>query len=149
MEIEGSVADEWLVAGFMCLKSIGFCYIGCQFSHPKSALIACVLTLRTVIVLMSVRSLGSYECLDCHWFLTEPTNRCLYYQKYTMRRDIAVLFGIKKHLTYCLIALNIVQLFGLILCYEPESRGFDTRWGEFLNLPNPSGRTRPWDLLNL
>jgi hypothetical protein len=25
------------------------------------------------------------------------------------------------------------------LCYKPEGRGFDTRWGEFLNLPNPSG----------
>jgi hypothetical protein len=23
------------------------------------------------------------------------------------------------------------------LCYKPEGRGFDTRWGEFLNLPNP------------
>jgi hypothetical protein len=30
-----------------------------------------------------------------------------------------------------------------------EGRGFDTRWGEFLNLPNPSGRTRHWGLLNL
>jgi hypothetical protein len=29
------------------------------------------------------------------------------------------------------------------LCYKPEGRGFDTRWGEFLNLPNPSGRTSP------
>jgi hypothetical protein len=35
------------------------------------------------------------------------------------------------------------------LCYKPEGSGFDTRWGEFLNLPNPSGHTRPWDLLNL
>jgi hypothetical protein len=35
------------------------------------------------------------------------------------------------------------------LCYKPEGRGFDTRWGEFLNLPNPSGRTRPWGLLSL
>jgi hypothetical protein len=34
------------------------------------------------------------------------------------------------------------------LCYKPEGRGFDTRWGEFLNLPNPSGRTRPWGLLS-
>jgi hypothetical protein len=30
------------------------------------------------------------------------------------------------------------------LCYKPEGRGFDARWGEFLNLTNPSGRTRPW-----
>jgi hypothetical protein len=29
------------------------------------------------------------------------------------------------------------------LCYKPEGREFDTRRGEFLNLPNPSGRTRP------
>jgi hypothetical protein len=29
------------------------------------------------------------------------------------------------------------------LCYITEGRGFDARWGEFLNLPNPSGRTRP------
>jgi hypothetical protein len=35
------------------------------------------------------------------------------------------------------------------LCYKPEGRGFDTRQGEFLNLPNPSGRTRPWGLLIL
>jgi hypothetical protein len=34
------------------------------------------------------------------------------------------------------------------LCYKPEGRGFDTR-GEFLNLPNPSDRTRPWGLLSL
>jgi hypothetical protein len=25
-----------------------------------------------------------------------------------------------------------------VKCYKPEGRGFDTRWGEFLNLPNPS-----------
>jgi hypothetical protein len=24
-----------------------------------------------------------------------------------------------------------------------------TLWGEILNLPNPSGRTRPWGLLSL
>jgi hypothetical protein len=29
------------------------------------------------------------------------------------------------------------------LCYKPEGRGFDSRLGEFLNLPNLSGRTRP------
>jgi hypothetical protein len=34
-------------------------------------------------------------------------------------------------------------------CYKPEGRGFDTRLGEFLNLPNPSGRTKPWGLLSL
>jgi hypothetical protein len=35
------------------------------------------------------------------------------------------------------------------LCSKPEGRGFDSRCGEFLNLPNPSGRTRPWGLLKL
>jgi hypothetical protein len=27
---------------------------------------------------------------------------------------------------------------------KPEGRRFETRWGEMFNLPNPSGRTRPW-----
>jgi hypothetical protein len=36
-----------------------------------------------------------------------------------------------------------------VLSYEPEGRGFDTRWGDFLNLPNPSDRTRPFGLLSL
>jgi hypothetical protein len=35
------------------------------------------------------------------------------------------------------------------LCYKPEGRGFETWWGEFLNLPNLSRRTRPWGLLSL
>jgi hypothetical protein len=35
------------------------------------------------------------------------------------------------------------------LCYKPEGRRFDIRWGDFLNLPNSSGRTRPWGLLSL
>jgi hypothetical protein len=35
------------------------------------------------------------------------------------------------------------------LGYEPEGRGLETRWGEILNLTNPSGRTRPWGLLSL
>jgi hypothetical protein len=35
------------------------------------------------------------------------------------------------------------------LCYKPEVRGFETQWRKFINLPNPSGRTRPWGLLSL
>jgi hypothetical protein len=35
------------------------------------------------------------------------------------------------------------------LYYEPEDRRFETQWGEMLNLPTPSGRTRPGDLLSL
>jgi hypothetical protein len=35
------------------------------------------------------------------------------------------------------------------LCYKPEGLGFETRWGECLNLPNPSSRSRPWGLLSL
>jgi hypothetical protein len=35
------------------------------------------------------------------------------------------------------------------LCYKPEGRGFETRLSEFLNFPNPSGRTRPCGLLGL
>jgi hypothetical protein len=33
--------------------------------------------------------------------------------------------------------------------YKPEGRGFETLWGGILNLPNPSGPTRPWGLLSL
>jgi hypothetical protein len=35
------------------------------------------------------------------------------------------------------------------LGYRPEGRGFETRWGEILNLLNPSGRTKHWGLLSL
>jgi hypothetical protein len=35
------------------------------------------------------------------------------------------------------------------LRYKPEGRGFVTRWGIFLNSPNPSGRARLWGLLSL
>jgi hypothetical protein len=35
------------------------------------------------------------------------------------------------------------------LCFKPEGSGFNTRWGKFLNLPNPSDRIRPWGLLSL
>jgi hypothetical protein len=35
------------------------------------------------------------------------------------------------------------------LCYKSENRRLDIRLGEFLNLPKPLGRTRPWGLLCL
>jgi hypothetical protein len=35
------------------------------------------------------------------------------------------------------------------LWYKPEGRGFENQWGEFLNLLNPSGLSKLWDLLNL
>jgi hypothetical protein len=34
------------------------------------------------------------------------------------------------------------------LGYKQEGRGFESQC-EILNLPNPSGRTRPWGLLSL
>jgi hypothetical protein len=34
------------------------------------------------------------------------------------------------------------------LGYKPKSCGFETRWGEILNLRNSSGHTRPWGLLS-
>jgi hypothetical protein len=38
-----------------------------------------------------------------------------------------------------------------VLCCKPESRGFETQWGEWIvsNLPNPCGCTRPWGSLSL
>jgi hypothetical protein len=35
------------------------------------------------------------------------------------------------------------------LGYKPKGRGFEIRGSEILNLPNPSGRTRPWSLFSL
>jgi hypothetical protein len=35
------------------------------------------------------------------------------------------------------------------LGYKAVGRGFEARWGGILNLPNPSGRARPWGLLSL
>jgi hypothetical protein len=35
------------------------------------------------------------------------------------------------------------------LCYKLKRRGFDTRSGNCINLPNSSVRTRPWGLLSL
>jgi hypothetical protein len=35
------------------------------------------------------------------------------------------------------------------LGYKAEGREFETRWGEILNLSNPSGRTTPWGSLSL
>jgi hypothetical protein len=38
------------------------------------------------------------------------------------------------------------------LCYKPERRGIENRWGQwnfFFNLSNPSGCTRPWGVLSL
>jgi hypothetical protein len=29
------------------------------------------------------------------------------------------------------------------ICYKPEGRGFNTQWGEFLNLPNPLAALGP------
>jgi hypothetical protein len=52
MKIEAYIIDELPVAGFMCLKSMSFYYIGCHFSHPRPAVIACVLTLPIAIVLI-------------------------------------------------------------------------------------------------
>jgi hypothetical protein len=41
-------------------------------------------------------------------------------------------------------SLAIVDIVVKALRYKPEGRGFDNRRAEFLNLSNPSGRTRPW-----
>jgi hypothetical protein len=35
------------------------------------------------------------------------------------------------------------------LDFKPEGSGFEARWSEILNLPNPSGHTRPWSSLSL
>jgi hypothetical protein len=39
----------------------------------------------------------------------------------------------------------------MALCHKPEGRGLESRWSKwiFLNLPNPSGRTRSWGSLSV
>jgi hypothetical protein len=41
------------------------------------------------------------------------------------------------------IKYGLLSLVVKALGYKPEGRGFEYRWGEILNLPNPSGRTGP------
>jgi hypothetical protein len=51
------------------------------------------------------------------------------------------------HAVVLVAMLHLDSFFSLVvkaLGYKPEGRGFEIRWGESLNLPNPSGRTRPW-----
>jgi hypothetical protein len=52
-----------------------------------------------------------------------------------------------------LLSVNLDRARGSLvfkmLSFNPEGRGFETRWGEILNLPNPFGSTRPWDFLSL
>jgi hypothetical protein len=52
-------------------------------------------------------------------------------------------------MTYLLYLVARCSLVVKALGYKPEGRGFETQWGEILNLHNPSGRTRPWGLLSL
>jgi hypothetical protein len=65
--------------------------------------------------------------------------------------------ALNKVLYYCTINIIIVIIIigarGILvvkaLGYKPEGSGFEIPWGEILNLPNSSGRTRPWGLLSL
>jgi hypothetical protein len=60
-------------------------------------------------------------------------------------KDLTVVYNTQKYRVSGARGSVVVKA----LCYKPEGHGFDTRWGEFLNLPNHSGRTRPWGLLSL
>jgi hypothetical protein len=44
---------------------------------------------------------------------------------------------------------NVFSLVVKALGYKQKGHGFEARWGEVLNVPNPSGHTRPWGLLSL
>jgi hypothetical protein len=60
-------------------------------------------------------------------------------------QEISLMLWGKTEASTCLNLELVVKA----LCYKLEGRGFDSRWGEFLNLPNPSGHTRLWGLLSL
>jgi hypothetical protein len=42
------------------------------------------------------------------------------------------------------VAISCGNVVVKALCYNPEGPVFETQRGEFFDLPNPSGRTRPW-----
>jgi hypothetical protein len=62
-------------------------------------------------------------------------------------KQLSLISKITRIYVYVLGARGIAVVKALY--YKPEGRGFDSRLGEFLNLPNPSGRTMPWGLLSL
>jgi hypothetical protein len=72
----------------------------------------------------------SEYCLALRWTLT-----------YLNDAGIAQVQGL--HFQYLLHSSVAVKT----LCYKHS--GFEFRWGDFLNLSNPSRRTRPWGLLSL
>jgi hypothetical protein len=85
-------------------------------------------------------SQGQGKCLlcgptECKWYFTIPT----------------YVFLLFKTL-YCWVYPRVEAARGSVvvvaLFYKPEGRGFE-RWINFVNLLNPSGRTRPWGLLSL
>jgi hypothetical protein len=64
--------------------------------------------------------------------------------------------SLHKHMDFTFVIIVTIIIIIIIISsssssssYKHQGRGFDSRWGEFLNLPNPSGRTRPWGLLSL
>jgi hypothetical protein len=71
------------------------------------------------------------------------SDRCVWWRCWTSSQAHAHTRHLQEHQTFC------YATYTQALCYKPEGRGFDSRWGEFLNLPNLSCRTRPWGLLSL
>jgi hypothetical protein len=62
------------------------------------------------------------------------------------------LFVFTVYLIIYLFAIQLLSCGSLVLKvlgYKPEGSGFETRWREILNLPNPFGRTGLWGLLSL
>jgi hypothetical protein len=62
----------------------------------------------------------------------------------------SVVSQVTFHCIYIYIYIYIY--FSLVvkaLDYKPEGRGFETRWGEILKVPNPSSPTRPRRLFSL
>jgi hypothetical protein len=85
---------------------------------------------------------GAYN--ETPWF-------CRYFQRSQMifSGDRGTLRTIEVQIPACIFtfAHRHLSLVVNALGYKPESRGFENRWGEILNLPSPSGHTRPWGLI--
>jgi hypothetical protein len=81
------------------------------------------------------------------------TVKCIWWPPYTTHMFCPVYTDAEEKMSYNLDLWGIKSARGSVVVkaleYKPEIRGFESRWGEILNLPNPSGHIRPWGLLSI
>jgi hypothetical protein len=118
---------------------------------------------------MSHKSIGLHDLLFREFYFFASLSINLLHQRIDYKQELWIVFNIVGPITeliqnkfYAFHKFSKTCLFQKILhfqgtrgslvvkaLYKPEGRGYETRWGEILHLPNPSGRTRSWGLLSL